>query len=54
MYVSGYLNDRTKPNMSYLEARDLMIKSVALAIELDSGSGGNIRINDVKSNGKAS
>ena len=40
--------------MSYLEARDLVIKALSLAMDIDSSSGGNIRLNDVKNNGSTS
>ena len=37
--------------MSYLEARNLIVKALALAIDVDGSSGGNIRLNDIKSTG---
>lgn len=40
--------------MSFLEAREIAIKALALAIEKDGSSGGNLRIVNVKNSGESS
>jgi 20S proteasome subunit beta 1 len=52
-YINGYLQNHIKPNMSYYEGREALIKAVGLAIHVDSSSGGNIRLVDVKLNGES-
>ncbi len=50
-FIQGFLKDKMKENLSFFEVRDLAIKALALAMDVDGSSGGNIRLNDVKSTG---
>ena len=53
IYIRGYLNDKLRENMSFYEVREVLLKGMALAINNDGSSGGNIRLTDVKNNGES-
>ncbi len=53
-YVEGLLKSTVKPSMSFYESRELALKAVALAIDSDGSSGGNVRIVDIKNSGEYS
>ena len=53
IYVDGLLKNGWKKGMGMLEARDLAVKAISLAIEADGGRGGNCRIVDVKESGES-
>ena len=53
-FISGYLKDKIKNGMNFYESREAAVKAIALAIVHDGSSGGNLRIVDLKDNGKSS
>jgi len=52
-YVDGFIKSYIRKDMSYIEASELAIKAVSLAIDSDGSSGGNVRIVDVRNNGES-
>lgn len=53
-YISGFLKDKIGPDMNFYEAREVVVKALALAIVHDGSSGGNMRVVDLKTNGTTS
>jgi len=51
-YVDGFVKSHIRKDLSYIEATELAIKAVSLAIDSDGSSGGNVRIVDVKYTGE--
>ena len=45
--LRGYLEAGYRPNMSYEEAKQLLINSISLSIKRDVGSGGSIRLSKI-------
>lgn len=54
IYISGFLKDQIKEEMSYYDVREIAVKALALAITHDGSSGGNMRLVDLKNTGVAS
>ena len=51
IYIEGYLKHSLKPGMSVAAAKSVATKAMALAIDGDSASGGNLILIDIKENG---
>lgn len=52
VFCSGYLTYHAKPGMARQEAVDVMVKAVALALDADMSSGGNINVYVVSEGGE--
>lgn len=53
-YVDGFIKSHIRGGLSYIEARELAMKAVSLAIDSDGSSGGNVRLVDIKATGESS
>lgn len=53
LYVDGFIKSQVRGDLSYIEAKELALRSVALAIDSDGSSGGNVRLVDVKATGES-
>jgi 20S proteasome subunit beta 1 len=45
--ITGYLDAHWKPNMSYQEAQDLLLRAIGLSVKHDAASGGGIRFTNI-------
>ena len=52
IYVDGFVKSQVRGDLSYIEAKELALRAVSLAIDSDGSSGGNVRLVDVKSTGE--
>lgn len=52
-YVDGFVKSQVRPDLSYIEAKELALRAVSLAIDSDGSSGGNVRLVDVKATGES-
>jgi len=51
VFLAGYLDNNFKYNMTYEEAKDLLIRAVSQAIRRDNSSGGSIRLSAINEHG---
>ena len=53
IYVDGFIKSHMRGELSYIEAKELALRAVSLAIDSDGSSGGNVRLVDVKATGES-